>query len=181
MKFGYDKVKGAVTAPQNTLHWMMTFTSPPAGLNFGENMSILCDTATTPNPEVEHLQIQLQGQTLNFPGRINRSGTITLTFIQPEKDQEAIDLIYQWLNIYWENAGQMQGNTLKAPKELYATVKLSLYDATGQVETRAFELIDCLPQLENGAELGQEAAAMKPQLTLTYNNFHYYVKGKKVF
>lgn len=180
MKFTFDKVKGALGAPQNALHWVMTFTKSPAGLNFGENFSILCDTATTPNAEVTHLQVELQGQKLSFPGKVERSGTITLSFIQPEKDGEAIDKLYEWLNKYWDNVkgdGNVQGSVM----DLYATVKLSLYDATGQKELRVYELVDCLPQIENGAELGQEANAMKPQLTLTYNNFHYYHGGKKVF
>jgi hypothetical protein len=171
MKRDYNKVKNALGEVQQTLHWVVTFTQSPSVVKCPENVEIRCSTSGLPAPEVTHTQVALGGFTFNFVGKVNKNGSIDLTFVEGT-DAAVMNFVHEWLQAYWD-AGQ--GNTTgkqALTKDLYATVKMDLLGPDDEV-TQTYELIDCLPSIQPGGELGQDAAAMNPVLSLAFNDYHW--------
>jgi len=175
MKYDYNKIKGALKEVQQTHHWVITFTSGEiAGL------STLVQSTGVPAAEVTHTQVQLGGHTFNFAGKVNKSGTISVTMVE-NTDAYVMTKLMEFYEKYYSG---FKGNTKtstdgkqKYAKDLYIQIKLDLLDGQDEIK-QTWYLVDCLFTFESGAELGQEAAAMMPALTITYNDFHW-EKGKK--
>jgi len=171
MKRDYNRVKQALGEVQQTLHWIVTFTASPNVAKCPEDVEIRITTSGLPTPEVNHTAVQLGGFTYNFVGKVNKSGTIDLTFVEGT-DAAVMNFVSEWLQAYWD-AGS--GNTIgkqARTEDLYATVKMDLLSPDDEI-TQTYELIDCLPALQPGGELGQDSNAMNPVLTLTYNDYHW--------
>ena len=170
MKYDYNKVKGALKEAQQTHHWVITFTSGEI-----KGLSTLVQSAGVPTAEVTHTQVQLGGHTFNFAGKVNKSGTISVTMVE-NTDADVMNKLMNFYEKYYSGfKGGADGNTTgqqNYAKDIYVQIKLELLDGMDKV-TQTWSLVDCLFTFESGAELGQEASAMMPALTITYNDFHW--------
>jgi len=177
MKFDYKKVRGALSEVQTTFRWVVRFledtnTDPDIKAKFDEDVEIRCQSLDLPQGSTEHIQVQLQGQTINYVGKENRNGEITLTIVggADAKDQEAL---YYWKSKYFS---ALEGNSVGTEK-CKIKVEMDLLDANNEV-TRTYTLYGVLPgQIGAGGSLGQDSAALQPTITLSYDNFTWKKKG----
>jgi len=176
MKYDYNKIKGALKEAQQTHHWVMTFTSGSL-----KDLSMHVQSTTPPVAEVTHTQVQLGGYTFNFAGKVNKSGTITVTMVE-NTDADVMKKLMDYYEKYYSGfKGEAKTSTKGVQnyaKDLQVQIKLELLDGMDKT-TQTWYLKDCLYTFEYGADLGQDAAAMLPALTVTYNDFHWEAgKGK---
>jgi len=174
MKYDYNTVKGALKELQQTHHWVITFTSGEI-----KGLSTLVQSTSLPVAEVTHTQVQLGGHTFNFAGKVNKSGTITVTMVE-NTDADVMDKLMSFYEKYYsgfkgDSSTSTHGQQNYA-KDIYVQIQLDLLDGMDKV-TQTWYLIDCLFTFEYGAELGQEAGSMLPSLTITYNDFHWKKAG----
>ena len=170
MKYDYNKIKGALKEAQQTHHWVLTFTKGDL-----TGLSMLVQSAGVPNAEVAHTQVQLGGHTFNFAGKVTKSGTISVTMVE-NTDADVTKKLMTFYEKYFSGfkgdaKTSTQGQQHYA-KDLQIQIKLDLLDGMDEIK-QTWYLEDCLFTYEPGAELGQDAAAMLPALTITYNDFHW--------
>ena len=175
MKYDYNTIKGALKEVQQTHHWVITFTSGDL-----KGLSTLVQSTGVPAADVAHTQVQLGGHTFNFAGKVTKSGTISVTMVE----NTDADVMTKLMTFYEKYFSGFKGNasTSTQGKQNYATnlhvqIKLDLLDGMDEIK-QTWYLEDCIFTFEAGADLGQDAAAMLPALTITYNDFHW-EKGKK--
>ena len=170
MKYDYNKVKGALKEVQQTHHWVLTFTKGDL-----KGLSMMVQSAAVPNAEIEHTQVQLGGHNFYFAGKVTKSGTISVTLVE----NTSAEVLKKLMTFYEKYYSGFKGNATTSTegkqhyaKDLQIQIKLDLLDGMDKVK-QSWYLEDCLFTFEAGAELGQEAAAMLPALTITYNDFHW--------
>jgi len=171
MKFDYNRVRKAMGEIQQTHHWIMTFIKSPEVVDIPEDMEIKCTGVGVPAAEVTHTEVQVGGFTYNYVGKVNKAGELTFTFPE-DTDATVMSAILKWLDAYWN--GETNNTTGKQAftKELQAQVRIQLLAPDDSV-TQTYDLVDCLPSYEAGGELGQDAGAFMPTLTLKYNDWHW--------
>jgi len=172
MKFNYDKVKGSLGEVQNTLHWWVEFlaeseTDASIVNAFKGDVPIRVTTSALPTPTVTHNEVQLQGRTIRYVGKVEKHGEVALTFVEGT-DTKVLDAAMTWLSKYWSSLEGKQIGTNK----LKLKVVLHLLDP-GDNETMSFTLRGCLPSIEHGGELGQDPTSMQPVLTVAYDDYEY--------
>lgn len=175
MKYDYAKIKGALKEAQQTHHWVLSF--PTGDL---KGLSMMVQSTGIPNAEVTHTQVQLGGHTFNFAGKVNKSGTISVTLVE----NTSAEVMVKLMEFYEKYYSGFKGNSTTSTKgkqnyakDLYLQIKLDLLDGMDNVK-QSWYLEDCLFTFESGAELGQEAGTMLPALTITYNDFHWEAGSK---
>jgi len=178
MKYSYSKVKNALKDIQTTYRWSVQFVTKPANVEIPEDVEIRIQTSNIPTPEVNHIEVEIQGHKINYPGKVIKSGELEFTFIEGT-DAAVIDVFLDWMNQYWSADGNDTQGKQASAAELKADVIISLLDNQDQ-ETQSYKLVGCLPKPTFGGELGQDPNPMNPSLTLTYDDFHPVTKsGKK--
>lgn len=172
MKFSLSQVKQALGEVQTLLHWTFNIANPPKGMNFPEKLMIRVTTTDIPKPERENTAVELGGFNINYVGKVKRSGSITVTFFEGT-DGSVTEFIQKWVQACWSSDGKDTAGTQGLTSDVKADITLSLMGPNDKV-TQTYKLIGCLPNLgDTGGQLGQTADAMKPQLTLDYDDFHW--------
>jgi len=169
MVYSYSKVRDALGESQSVYHWKITFSGE--GVEFDENLEIRVTGVSLPAPSIEHTEIQIGGYTLSQPGKVNKSGEVTATFVEGT-DAAVLNKIHEWLEKYWSGGNGDTTGKQKTAKELYVDATIQQMDNADNT-TQVFTLIDCLPSIDYGAELGQDAGTQAPVLTLKYNDYRW--------
>jgi len=168
MQFNYNKVKNNLGEVQQTLHWYVTFSKHIDD----EKIQTRVTTASTPVAEITHTQVAVGGFTLNYPGKVNKNGTITVTIVEGT-DALVLEKLNKWAQEYWSTLG---GNDTKGTQKkadyLYFDTTMSLL-GPDDVVTQTYLLKDCMLSFDNGGDFGQDAEAMSPSVTIAYNDFHW--------
>lgn len=172
MKYSLGKVKQALGEVQTLLHWNFNVSNPPQGISFPENLAIRVTTTDVPKPERENTVVELGGHTVNYTGKVKKSGQITVTFFEGT-DAAVTEFIQTWLQKCWGSDGKDTTGLQALTSAVKADITLTMAGPDDK-STQTYKLIGCLPGLgDSGGQLGQTADAMKPALTLDYDDFHW--------
>ena len=171
MKFSLSQVKQALGEVQTLLHWTFNVSHPPQGLSFPENLQIRVTTTSTPTSEIERTQVELGGFTINYTGKVKKSGEITVTLFEGV-DAGVTQFIMNWMQLQWGSSSTDTTGKQSATADSKADITMQLMGPDDTV-TQTYTLIGCLGAMGEGAELGQEATAHKPTLKLTYDDYRW--------
>ena len=171
MKFGINRTKSALGEVQSTLHWQVLIKNPSKAVGeLSEDLQIRVTTTGVPKETVEDIQVEMQGHKINYNGKVTKNGEITWTFVEGT-DAAVMEYFTKWVNARWSGDGKdtigKQGLTV----DLKADLEIQLLGPDDEV-TQTFALVGCMPQYDQGSELGQSADAINPTITWTYDDFH---------
>ncbi|BES79810.1 hypothetical protein YerA41_189c [Yersinia phage YerA41] len=176
MKYSVNRTKQALGELQTTLHWAMSIVNPaPAIGALPENLQIRCQSTTLPQAQEETNKVELQGHVINYVGKTTKNGEIPMVFVEGT-DALAIGYFTKWQQARWSGDGKDTTGVQRLTKDLKADIKIELM-GPDDVVTQTYMLIGAMPRLENGAQLGQTADPMTPNITFEYDDWHITANG----
>jgi len=176
MKISYSKARKAVGEVQTLYRWQIRFVTKPKGINIPEDIEIRAISTQAPKATPNHIQVKVAGHTLNFAGKMEKSGSIPLQLVDGT-DAGVEDVFMQWYNAYWSGDGKDTTGKQAKTEDLKADIDLIMLDGDDN-PTKTYHLIGCLPDFDPVAQLGQDSAVQNPSVTFTYDDYHY--ESKKV-
>ncbi len=171
MKFAINRTKSALAEVQTTLHWEVKIINPSSAVGaMSEDLQIRVTTTGVPEETVEDVQVELQGHKVNYTGKVTKNGEITWVFYEGT-DAAVFDYFTQWVNARWSGDGTDTTGKQKLTAETKADLQIQMLGPDDEI-TQTYTLIGAMPKYSQGSELGQDAEAVKPTITWTYDDFH---------
>jgi len=171
MKYSINQTKKALGEAQTVLHWYVLISNPPKALKVDKDIVVRVTTATLPTANVENTQLQLQGHTINYTGKITKAGEITWNFYEGT-DAKVTNLFMEWAKLRWGGDGKDTTGKQILTNDVKADITMKLLGPNDEV-TQTYVLIGAMPKLEPGGQLGQTSEPLQPVITWDFDDFHW--------
>lgn len=150
-----------------TFRWGIQFARTPSGLAVPANFNVQCTTSEIPRKDaMQPIEVRIRGHHIDRPGIVDSSHTITVNFIE-SIDNAFTLLTRDWRRMTWSDEEGIQQDMA----DLQADLVLSRLDNKNRPIWK-YTLINCYPNDgDPGGELGSDAEALRPTMTLYYDTF----------
>lgn len=171
MKYALDTIKSEITEVQTGLHWYVEFGDFLGIQNATTMAYYVTEVSPLPTENLEHIKLDVGGHTINYVGKLSRSGTTSFTLSESTKGT-VTKFLHEYNENYWTNGKGVQ----KLTNDMKRDVIITCCDPADNI-TKSFKLLGCLLKISSKLTLGQEANLETIEVEVTYDNFERTIGG----
>lgn len=170
-----QRIRSAIDEIQYLNRWRVTVPTWPVAAqpDNPDTFLMLVTNVTKPTIEDQKTEVKVCGLTLNFNGRIERSGDIDLTFVENVgNDVKNYWRQYMSARQVAESSANISSNASRTADILFPSILLEQLDTDDESVLDTIELVNVIATLTNlGGDFGQDAEASAPEINLAFDSW----------